>query len=357
MNRRRAMLLFSLCVAAGFPWRSSGDVEDPPVTSHCVGPRVGVGDETLALRGHLETPPGGDLPVASQVAGRLVSIAVHEGQRIASGDTIATVDDASSRDALTEAQAAVAQAQAGEANSKATLERTRALVARGIAAKQELDDAIAKDQAAHAQVSASAAAAAVARRTLGRVLVRSSFDGVVTRVWRGPGALVDGTAATPIVQLATSGALDFVAEATERELSRLAVDDPARASMVSGEELEGTVRVKATAIDSATGLGAVRITITKSAPGLVIGTFGRAVVILAHRDAVPLLPASALRGAVADGAEVAVCKDGKAALRSLKVGFRDDARFEPLEGLEAGDRVAIDHVLGLADGTPIVEAK
>jgi hypothetical protein len=69
------------------------------------------------------------------------------------------------------------------------------------------------------------------------------------------------------------------------------------------------------------------------------------------------LPATALRGAVSDGVELAICKNGKAELHPVKVGWRDETRFEPLEGVESDDRVAIDHVLGLDDGTELIEAK
>jgi hypothetical protein len=64
-----------------------------------------------------------------------------------------------------------------------------------------------------------------------------------------------------------------------------------------------------------------------------------------------------MRGAVADGAEVVVCKDGKAEVREVKVGWRDDERVEITNGLAAGERVALDHVLGLETDSPIVEAK
>jgi hypothetical protein len=64
-----------------------------------------------------------------------------------------------------------------------------------------------------------------------------------------------------------------------------------------------------------------------------------------------------LRGAVSDGAEIAICKEGKIALRTVKVGWRDATRFEATEGIAPTDRLAVDHVLGLEDGTPITEAK
>ena len=315
-------------------------------------------DETVALRGRIEPPPGGDLPVAPQVPGRIVSVAVHEGQRIHAGDLVASVDAGPSRDAARQADAALAQARAGEVNANATLERTRAVVLRGIAPKQELDDNIARAAAAHEAVVAAQAGVDAAQRTLGRVYLHSSFDGVVTRIWRGAGAIVDGTAATPIIQLAASTSVEFVADATESELFAIEEGQTATGTLVGGgDPFEGAVRARSTSLDPATGLGAVRITLAAGSGKIPIGAFGRIVVTTAHRDAVLVLPSTALRGSVADGAEVAECKGGKSVLHTVKVGWRDDDRLEVLDGISEGDLVAIDHVLGLEDDTAIVELK
>jgi hypothetical protein len=63
-----------------------------------------------------------------------------------------------------------------------------------------------------------------------------------------------------------------------------------------------------------------------------------------------------LRGAIADGAEVVVCDQGKAHVRQVQVGYRDEQRFELISGLEPGARVALEHVLGLDDGAELTEA-
>ena len=60
---------------------------------------------------------------------------------------------------------------------------------------------------------------------------------------------------------------------------------------------------------------------------------------------------------MADGAEVAVCEGGKIVLKAVQIGWRDDAHVEVTAGLLAGQRVAVDHVLGLDDGTAISEAQ
>jgi RND family efflux transporter MFP subunit len=338
--------------------RAAAEADSPPVPVHCVATETRAVDDTLALRGRIATPPGGDLSVASQVAGRIVEVAVKEGQRIAHGDLVASVDAGPSRDALRQAEAALEQSRAAELNANTTLERAKALVARGIAAKQELDDAVARADAAHAAVASAVAAVDTARRTLGRVEVRSSFDGLVTRIWRGPGALVDGTAATPIIQLAASGGIEFVAETTADELSMLAEGQPVTGQLVDARTpFAGTVRVRASALDPTTGLGTVRILLVDPPPGLPLGAFGRVVVTTKHREGVLTVPGEALRGAVADGAEVVVCKDGKASLSTVGIGWRDDKAVEITRGLTPGDRVAVDHVLGLEDGTAIAEVK
>jgi HlyD family secretion protein len=309
------------------------------------------------MRGRVAAPPGGDLPVASQVAGRIVQVAVHEGDHVSAGAMVALVDDTASRDALRQADANLVQAKAAEANADATLERTKQLVARGIAAKQELDDAVARADQAHAGVTSATAASDLARRTLGRVQVRSTFDGVVTRVWRGAGALVDGTAATPIVQLAATTLAEFDVDATARQLVGVAAGQPVEVSLLTGgDPLKGTVRARSTALDPATGLGFVRVAIETDQPP-TLGVFGTATVTVGTRDGVLVLPSSAIRGAVEDGAEIAVCKDGKAELRRVEVGWRDDDRVEIAKGLAEGERVAVDHVLGLAADTPIAEVR
>lgn len=356
MNRR--VLIVALLLTCCGCRQTAEEREDPvAVEVHCAPVAAQSIDLAVTLRGRIAAPPGGDLPVASQVPGRVVQVLVHEGDHVATGAVVAQIDGSNSRDALKQADAAVVQAKSAEANAEATLQRIQQLVARGIAAKQDLDDAIARTDQSHAGVNAAIAAADLARRTLGRVDVRSSFDGVVTRVWRGAGALVDGTAGTPIVQLAASSLAEFDADATERQLVDIEPGQTVAVTLAtSGDPIAGTVRARSTALDPATGLGFVRVGIQDAGP-MTLGAFGSAKIAVGERKGVIVVPSAAMRGAIADGAEVVVCKDNKAEVRDVKVGWRDDERVEITDGLAAGERVALDHVLGLDTDSPIVEAK
>ena len=332
--------------------------QEVAVAVHCVSPTREAVDDTLVLRGRVTPPPGGDLSVASQVPGRVMQLSAREGQRVAQGEVIATIEDASSRDALRQAEASVAQARSAEVNARLTLERTNALVARGIAAKQELEDAAARADAASAASAAAIAASDLARRTLGRVVVRSSFAGTVTKVFRGVGALVDGTPSTPLVQFAATDGVELVADATDRELSRVREGQPIVGTLANGtESFRGSVRARSTSLDPQTGVGFVRISIETPLAGVPNGAFGRVTVTLGHRENVLMVPASALRGAISDGSELFLCHDGKAELRRVQVGYRDERRVEVLAGIDLADRVATDHVLGLEPETALREVK
>jgi hypothetical protein len=153
---------------------------------------------------------------------------------------------------------------------------------------------------------------------------------------------------------ATAGA-EFVADVTQRELLVLAEGQSARGTMGGSDApLEGVVRARPRALDSATGLGTVRVALTSAgADQLPVGAFARVVVTTGSHEAASVIPTAALRGAVADGAEVVVCAGDKAKLVTVKVGWRDDAHVEILSALGADDSVAVDHVLALDDDTPI----
>ena len=76
-------------------------------------------------------------------------------------------------------------------------------------------------------------------------------------------------------------------------------------------------------------------------------------VVIQHLQGARLIPANALRGAMVDGPEIVICKDGTAQIRSMQVGVYNDKEVEVLGGIDDTDWIAVDHVLGLKNDTPI----
>jgi RND family efflux transporter MFP subunit len=324
------------------------------VDAKCVAASAESMVDQMVIYGRTAPPPGGELAIASQVPGLVTQLLVREGAVVTQGQVVARIDSASAEDSVRQSEALRAQARAVEANSALTRERVRALVSSGIASKQEQEDPKAHAEEAAAAAGAAAAGLDVARRQLSRTVVRSSFNGTISRLFRGVGALVDGTQATPIAQITAASGVEFLAEVSAVQLAKLKEGQAAEGVLAeTSNGFHATLRMRAPALDPATGLGWVRFSLRDLPDHAPIGSFGRIVVEIATHKGVTVVPLTALRGAVSDGSEVVICKDGKAELRAVTTGIRDPNKIEILEGLAVGEQIATEHVLGLESGTPL----
>ena len=132
--------------------------------------------------------------VSSQTMGNIREVRAHEGDRVQSGQLLATIDDAQPRSAVDQATAAATAAEqdvsAADSDlglAQTTLKRYQQLYERKSVSPQEFDEVKARYQSAEArrdvaragQAQANAALAQ-ARTSLGYTRVRAPFAGVVT---------------------------------------------------------------------------------------------------------------------------------------------------------------------------------
>ncbi len=313
--------------------------------------------DQVDLRGTVAPLPDRDALVAPQSSGRLLQVLVHEGDAVREGQLLATVDDGPLVDASHQAEAALARAKAEHDNTRVTLERVRHVVERGIAARQELDDAATREAAARAGEAEADAANRVAQRQLARASIRSPLTGVVLKLLRKPGELVDGTPATPVVEVADLSRLELLADVPARDLVRLAVGQSASVSFAfAAAPFDGHVSRVSPSVDRATGIGTARVEFTRPDAGSPpVGALGQAQVDTgAEREAL-LVPTVALRSG---STEVVVCASGKATVVKVRAGVaHGDAGTEVDGELAADALVAIDPVVGLEDGDTLEAPK
>jgi RND family efflux transporter MFP subunit len=331
-----------------------------PVTQQLLRDRIEVHGTVMPL-------PDRDALVTPQVAGRLTKVLVREGDPVKQGQVVAEVDPGPIADQLREAQALVAKAAAEEQNARVTLERVERVFQRGIAARQEVDDASARAAAARAAQAQAAAAARRAQRQLEFATVRSPLAGVVLRVLHHSGELVDGTPATAVVEVGDPSALELYADAAAQDLVQLTRQSPATVvfSALPGRSWPGTVAAVAPAVDRTTGLGKVRVALQLAPPGHGIappvGLYGTALIASGESRQGLLVPSTALRNRSGLLAEVVVCSSaGTAQVRPVQLGLTlgssADAQVEvrsPSEDrapLAPTDRVAVEPVLGINEG-------
>ncbi len=333
--------------------RADSEPRPAPKRARCAPAEAATAKEHIEVRGNVQPPPNLDAQVAPQVSGRLLRVDVREGDRVKAGAALARVDDAPLVDSLRQAEAAVVRARADRENAETTLARIEKVFDRGIAPKQEVDDAVARQAAARAGEAEAEAALRQARRQIERAVVKSPLDGIVLKVLRRPGELVDGTPATPVLEVADTSLLELVADVPAQDLVRLSRDLPAITvfQALPGTRYEGTVSMVSPSVDRATGVGTVRVLLRGAATLPPVGLYGVARIETGRMTAVLRVPSVAVRNAVGSDGEVVVCgADGLAHVHKVQVPAVEDGFAEITSGIAAGDRVAVEPVLGLAEG-------
>jgi len=326
---------------------------------HCGPVEIAQVADAIELRGTVAPLPDRDAQIAPQVAGRIVQLLAREGDQVAAGQPVARVDDSVLVDQANEAQAVLEKVRAERRNADATHARTERVFEHGIAARQEVDDAATRAATAKAAENEAEAASKRARRQVERATVRSPIAGVVVRLLRRPGELVDGTPSTPVMEVADPSQLELVSDATASDLVR--IEKGARAELtvaaLPGKSWTGTVAAVSPAVDRTTGLGAVRVSVDLDATTRPpIGALGTARIVVGSARAAPVVPKQALRTGVGVDADVVVCgADGVAHLQHVKRGVETGNKVEATP-LTVGQLVALEPI-GIADGDPIEIAK
>jgi HlyD family secretion protein len=178
----------------------------------------------------------------------------------------------------------------------------------------------------------------------------------VLHVLRKLGELVDGSAATPIAEVADLAVLEIHAQVSPAALAPLRERMPATVRVLgAAEPRTASVYRVAPAVDATTLLGLVRLRLDKS-DGVAVGAAATARIAIAERPGIRV-PASALRRSLVGADEVVVCDQGVARVRTVQVGVRDERGVELASGVKPGEQVVIDHVLGLEEGQALVGSK
>ena len=339
---------------------AGGDDEPPagPVAVVCTAARESPVTEHTTLRGVVRAAPDKDAVVSSAVSGRITSVSVSEGQHVDANAEVARVEDPALPAAIAQADVAIRSAKGKVQAAGRVLARARRLLAEGIAAKREVEDA----EAALA-LAAGDLADAKARRDLAvteqaRAVVRSPIAGTVVKLMKHAGELVDGTPATPIVEIAVPDALELQADAPAAVLVRLEEHTvvTVRLDALPGVDIPGHVVFVSPSADPATSLGAVRAALDPPrtlAARLKFGLAGEVAIDVATSRAI-VVPSVAVRRSPEGEEQVVVCDHGKASVRVVVVATRRDGEVVLRSGLTAGEKVVTDHVLGLEDGTDLV---
>lgn len=359
-------------------------VETAPITR---------GDLTVRIETEGEARIREVVVVSAPIPGLLSRVTLHPGDAVQAGQTVAQIGpvapallDARAR-AVAEATAAAAAAAVDLARSQvvqteATLDfatteaaRARALYDRAALSRRLLDDAILAERSAQAADASARANLAVreqdlasARAVLGLgrpgdasaccVAVTAPVAARILRVVTEDEQVVQ--AGTPILELGDTSDLEIMADVLSRDA--VAITEGAEATITGwgGPDLPARVNLvepSATTRVSALGIEEQRVEVRLSLDDPAPPTLGHGFRVTARittaqdRDAL-LVPIAALFRDGADWA-VYVVEDGRAALRPIRIGNRNEDHAQVLDGLAEGDTVILHPGEAVASGVRV----
>jgi membrane fusion protein (multidrug efflux system) len=139
-----------------------------------------------------------DVPIRARVEGFLETMNFQEGGFVDKGTLLYTIDPQPFQAKVVEAQSQLAASRTALAKSEADLSRIRPLAEMKAVSEQDLDSAVAQEEAARAGVQASEAALRLAEIELSYTKIQAPIDGRIGLTQARPGEFV-GREPNPVV--------------------------------------------------------------------------------------------------------------------------------------------------------------
>jgi membrane fusion protein (multidrug efflux system) len=309
-----------------------------------------------------------DVQVRARVRGFLTSKAYREGTMVQRGALLFTIDPQEYQAAVAQARAALTEAEAGRSKANADVARLRPLAERKAVSQQDLDNAVAAQQAAEGRVSAAQAALRTAQLDLGYTRVTSPIAGLAGVASVDVGSLVvpspEPTLLTTVSQLDTIKVKFRISEQEYLQLvralggeGRTAPRGEARLDLVladgSVHAQKGQVVTVDRNVDPTTGTLGIEALFPNPGGVLRPGQFGRIRAPVTERKGAIVVPQLAVRE-LQGGFTVGVLKpDSTVEVRPVKTGERAGNAWVIEEGLQVGDIVVVEGMQKVRPGVKV----
>lgn len=281
--------------------------------------------------------------VATEVPGRIATLAVRAGDRVKRGDILLQLNASSSQQQTAASRAQVATARAALDVATTELARKRQLAEKKYISQAALEQAQGQYKAARAQVEALQAQTRAAQTQEKMHVIRAPWDGIIAQV-----AVEEGDVAQPgqpLLVLYDPAVLRVSAHVPVGLLARSAVDG-ARLWLAQAVDTvaAGRIRILPT-VDPMTLTQEVRALIpadTAATPGQFARLLLPASAAGAGTPERIFVPAASIVRRAEVTAVYVAAADGRPQLRQLRLGPVLGDQVEVLSGLDAGEQIAAD---------------
>lgn len=323
--------------------------------------------------------------VSAKITGKVRTLLIEEGQQVAEGEVLATLDDAEARAevALRKAQvdaarAGLAEIQSALANSERELLRQQELEARKLISVSVLDAARTQAEALRArlasqqsQVKVTEEALQAARVQLDNTIVRAPFAGVVTVKAAQPGEMISpisaggGSIRTGIGTIVDMDSLEIQVDVSEAYINRVQAGQPVEAVLNAYPDWRIPAEVIAIVPTADRSKATVKVRIAlQSKDSRIVPEMGVRVAFLeGHAAAIDGAAVPPARGVLVPQAAIRqdagidviyVVLDGRAERRAVTLGGALGDSRQVHTGVSAGEPVIVDAPATLKDGDAVV---
>jgi RND family efflux transporter MFP subunit len=373
-----------LLVVAALTWNfgRGKDVEVVVAAARAM-PATGIGASVLDATGYVTARR--QATVSAKITGKVLTLRIEEGQHVAEGEVLATLDDSEARAEveLRQAQVEAARAQLAEietmlANAAREFDRQHELEARKLTSVSALDAASTQADALRArlasqksEVKVAEGALHAARVQLDNTIVRAPFAGVVTVKAAQPGEMISpisaggGSIRTGIGTIVDMDSLEIQVDVSEAYINRVQPGQPVEAVLNAYPDWRIPAEVIAIVPTADRSKATVKVRIAlRIKDSRIVPEMGVRVAFLEERPAATgsatappaptvLVPSAAVRQDAGKDV-VYVMRDGRAERRAVTLGgvFGDSKQVRA--GVSAGESVIAEAPASLKDGDAVV---
>lgn len=361
-------IALSLALAVAVAACGGGDEQPPPQGPGQVTV-VTLKAESVALTRELPGRTTAFLvaEVRPQVNGIVGKRLFTEGSLVKEGQPLYQIDDASYRAQANNARAQLARAEATANASRLSAARITELAKVDAVSRQDLENAVAAQKQAEADVGAAKASLDAANVTLGYARITAPISGRIGKSSVTQGALVSAaqTEALATIQQLDPIYVDLTQSAAEllqlrRELAAGRLQDnqtlPVTILLDDGSTFDqkGTLEFSEVSVDPTTGSYGLRVKVANPEGVLMPGMYVRAVIGGGVRNGAVLVPMQGIaRDAKGDTSAMVVNPQGKVEVRPVKVSRALGDKWLVEDGLKAGDKVIVEGLQKIAPDMPV----
>jgi membrane fusion protein, multidrug efflux system len=276
--------------------------------------------------------------IRPEIAGRVIGLHFQEGQAIAKGAKLVTLDPA-------EYRAQLAGTSADARTETLRYDRAKELLEKNFISKEALDVAKGSMDRALAKQQQDEV-------LLSKTTIVAPFSGIVGLRQVSPGAYV--RVGDDIVRLENVSSVKLDFRVPEAYLSKLKPNQEVsiKTDAFPNEDFKGRIFALEPGVDEKTRTVLARALIPNPHNKLRAGMFARVNVLLESRPNSILVPEQAIWPQGRDAFVYRVV-DGKAILTKIELGVRRPGEVEVVKGLSPKDMVVTDGQMKLKDGAPV----